>query len=393
MRFAIGCAISLLLLVCASHSQQVGPETDIQDLALKAPLLNTSPGPEYTGSRRLFQGIPGLERTRNGRLWATWYGGGKGEDQDNYCMLATSGDNGATWSTIKAVVDPAGDVRAFDPCLWIDPKDTLWFFWAQGFNHWDGRAGVWCVTTNEPDNETPSWTEPRRICDGIMMNKPTVLSGGTWMLPVAIWAFPAEVMRPEYAHNIAGNSGSKAYGSTDQGATWNLLGYSDVNGRSCDEHMIVERKDNSLWMLVRTDYGVGESISLDGGKTWSPGQPCTTITHIPSARFFIRRLASERILLVKHNPPNGKIRSHLTAYLSDDDGKSWNGGLVVDERKSVSYPDGVQAPDGTIYIIYDFERKAAREILLATFTEDDVMKGQFASGMARPRVLVNKATN
>lgn len=384
-------AVSLALLSCMANAQQDSTGGSGLDLAMSAPVLNTAPGDEYTNNKRHFQGIPGIERAGNGRLWAAWYGGGRGEDQDNYCMLATSSDDGQTWSNVTAVVDPAGDVRAFDPCLWMDPLGTLWFFWAQGYSHWDGRSGVWCVTAKNPDSESPSWSDPRRICDGIMMNKPAVLTNGTWLLPVAVWAFPARVMKPEYAHPIDGNTGSKAYASTDKGSTWNLLGFSDVPGRACDEHHIVERRDGSLWMLVRTDYGVGESFSMDGGATWSQGVPSATVTHIPSARFFVRRLASGNLLLVKHNPSNQKDRSHLTAYLSDDDGKSWKGGLIIDDRKGVSYPDAAQSPDGTVYLIYDFERKRAREILMATFTEQDVVQGRFASATARSRVLVNKA--
>ncbi len=34
--------------------------------------------------------------------------------------------------------------------------------------------------------------------------------------------------------------------------------------------MVVERKDGSLWMLLRTSYGIGQSVSADGGATWSP---------------------------------------------------------------------------------------------------------------------------
>ena len=32
--------------------------------------------------------------------------------------------------------------------------------------------------------------------------------------------------------------------------------------------MFVQRKDGTLWLLVRTGYGIGESVSTDGGKTW-----------------------------------------------------------------------------------------------------------------------------
>jgi len=363
-----------------------------EDPCLVAPVVNTSPGPEYADNTRLFQGIPGLERAKNGRLWATWYAGGDTEGPLNYCVLVTSGDDGKTWSGPKVVLDPPGNVRAFDPCLWHDPEGRLWFFWAQGYSHWDGRAGVWCITTTESDNEDPTWSEPLRICDGIMMNKPTVLSTGEWLLPVAIWAFGPKVMDEAFGHDISATTGSKVICSTDKGATWSVLGQSDVKERACDEHMVVERKDGSLWMVVRTQYGLGESFSTDRGKTWSEGQPAKTVSHIPHARFFIRRLASGKLLFVKHNPPTQKGRSHLTAFLSDDDGQTWYGGLMIDERPSVSYPDGVQAPDGTIYLIYDFERTGAREILMAAFTEEDVAAAKCVSEKARLRVLVNKAT-
>ena len=64
---------------------------------------------------------------------------------------------------------------------------------------------------------------------------------------------------------------------------------------------------------------------------------------------------------MKHGPIEKKTgRSHLTAFVSKDDGRSWEGGLMLDERGGVSYPDGQQTADGTIYITYDFDRTGAR---------------------------------
>ena len=65
---------------------------------------------------------------------------------------------------------------------------------------------------------------------------------------------------------------------------------------------------------------------------------------------------------------------------------------MIDERPGVSYPDGVQGPDGTIYLIYDYRRQADKKILMATFTEEDVLGGAWQSSRARRRVLVNQAT-
>ena len=96
---------------------------------------------------------------------------------------------------------------------------------------------------------------------------------------------------------------------------------------------------------------------------------------------------------MRHAPPEVKLsgagsRSHLTAFVSDDDGRTWTGGLLLDERAGVAYPDGVQAPDGTITVIYDRNRTGEREILTARFREEDARAGRDASGQVRLRGLV-----
>jgi len=372
---------TVCLLTCwivAAHAARA--EDEPASPARAVPPVDFAPGPEYGDAVRMFQGIPGLERAANGRLWATWYGGGVTEDRHNYIMLVTSGDDGKTWSDLKLVIDPdgPGPVRAFDPCPWIDPNGTLWLFWCQATRGGGGDPHVFAITTKNPEEENPTWSRPRFIHDGVMMNKPTVLSDGTWLLPTAIWR----------------RDGScRVVASTDQGATWELRGTANVpdpKDRNCDEPMLVERNDGTVWQLVRTRYGIGESTSNDGGRTWTPVEPWN-VEH-PTTRFFLRRLASGKLLLVKHGPLDERTgRSHLMAYLSDDDGKTWQGGLLLDERSGVSYPDGVQAEDGAVYIIYDFDRHGEKYIYMAVFTEADILAEKCVSDRARLRVVVNKA--
>ena len=83
-------------------------------------------------------------------------------------------------------------------------------------------------------------------------------------------------------------------------------------------------------------------------------------------------------------------RSHLTAYVSADDGNTWEGGLLLDARETVSYPDGVQAADGRIFVIYDRNRNTDREIWMAVFTEDDVLSGSCASYDCELRVPISR---
>lgn len=339
------------------------------------------PQPQHAVTNRAFQGIPSLAVTPGGRLWADWYAGKTpGEDQNNYVVLSTSGDNGATWREVL-VVDPDGDgpLRTFDPELWVGPDGKLRMFWAQTQGHESTVGGVWCLTTAEPESEQPKWEPPVRVTNGVMMCKPLVLTSGEWVVPASTWR--------KTDHS------AKLVVSTDQGRTWTIRGGCNVPvaARAFDEHMFIERRDGSLWLLARTNYGIGESVSPDRGATWPELAP-SAIAH-PSARFFITRLRSGSLLLVKHGPLDKRIgRSHLAALVSTDDGRSWGGGLLLDERSGVSYPDGQQTPDGLVRIIYDFSRTGARHILLAAFREEDAAAGRAVTDAVRLRQLVSTAS-
>lgn len=375
------------------------------DLAMFPGPIITNPGPEYNASRRKFQGIPGIERAANGRLWALWYAGDTREGPGNYVVLVTSGDDGKTWSAPKLVIDPPGYIRAFDAGLWHDPAGRLWLYWSQAAGHWDGRGGVWTITTGESDRADPKWSAPRRIADGVMMNKPIVLKNGAWLFPVIVGlkepnvAFInrrdhlglSDAQVQSLVHDLGDSKGANVLASTDRGATFRMLGKPGLAaGETVSEHMLIERRDRSLWMLARTRDGIGSSVSSNGGHNWSDLEP-SGIKH-PPTRFFIRRLRSGALMLVKNNPSNGKDRSRLTAFLSDDDGKTWTGGLVLDERNNVSYPDGVETPQGVSYVIYDRERFSDREILMARFTEKDVRAASCVTADCHLRAVVNRAT-
>lgn len=331
----------------------------------KAPAIIKNPASfyQYSEHSRKFSGIPSLAVSKNGTLWATWYAGmTSGEDANNYVVLACSKDKGLSWKEVLAIdPDEKGPVRAFDPEIWIDPNGKLWLFWAQTMGLEGTVSGVWTMSTDATDNIMAEWSAPERLGDGIMMCKPTVLKDGTWMLPVSTW-------------RLTDNS-AKVLASTDQGKSWQVRGAVNVPkaDREFDEHMLVERKDGSLWMLLRTRYGIAESVSKDKGKSWSAVKP-SALLHT-SSRFFIRRLHSGALLLVKHGPISVKTsgRSHLMAFLSNDEGKTWSKGLLIDERLGVSYPDGQQAADGSIYLTYDYNRTADQQIIMTRFTEDDVL--------------------
>ena len=350
----------------------------------------------YQKENRFWQGIPGIEKTKRGRLFVTFYSGGHTEEPGNYVLLKMSDDDGVTWSEVIAVQDPGAPKRAFDPCLWMDPLGRLWWFWSQQeTSQFDGVGGVWYVRCDRPDTEHLTFTAPVRFANGVMMNKPTVLKDGTWLFPCAIWTDHCYEGMP-VVQGLKEERFSNVYASRDNGNTIFLLGSADVPNRCFDEHMTVELSDNRILMLVRTHYGIGKSFSCDGGKTWTPGEDSGI--RGPNSRFFIRKLASGRFLLVNHYQFQG--RNNLTAMISEDDCVSWKGFLLLDERNAVSYPDGTEDEQGNIYIVYDRERggsheyknhsDAAREILFAKITEEDILAGKLVSSGSRFKCIADK---
>ena len=365
----------------------------IADAALVPPKLNTSPLPEYDYDKLDYGMTIGIDRTPGGRLWACWVAGG--DSPEAFFVLATSDDDGETWSKPRLVVDAHDEKLSHDRSVlvgnvWTDPLGRLWLIFDQSMDMFDGRAGVWAAVCENPDDDEPKWSPPRRIWHGVTLNKPTVLSTGEWMLPISLDQRPGFGPFKGCFAELDPLRGANVFVSTDQGATWERRGAVRFPHPDWHEHMIVERRDGSLWMLARTGKGIMESVSTDGGRSWSEPTP-SAIQH-PVARFHIRRLASGRLLLIKHGTAIDahEGRSQLTAWLSDDDGQTWEGGLMLDERKGVSYPDGFQAPDGTIFISYDRNRATDGEILLARFTEEDVLAKKLVSPGSKLKLLISR---
>ncbi len=386
------CGQALALTPEQTRAFEIAVMEKIADLALIPPRLNTSPLPQYDYDQLDYGMTIGIARTPKGRLWAAWVAGEDGPKA--FFVLASSDDDGVTWSKPRLVIDgQSKNLPMYRSVLvgnlWTDPNGKLWLFFNQSMMQFDGRSGVWAAVCENPDDPEPRWGAPRRIWHGFTLNKPTVLSSGEWLLPVSL--NPKGLGPFEGAfRELDPVRGANWFVSRDQGATWTRHGHLLFPNATWDEHMAVERKDGSLWMLARTTKGLMQSTSADRGKTWTtPAE--TAIVH-PVARFHLRRLASGRLLLVKHGETIGahEGRSKLTAWLSDDDGATWAGGLMLDERTGISYPDGFQAPDGSIYISYDRNRAVDGEILFAKFSEEDVLARALVVPRSRLKNLISR---
>ena len=339
-----------------------------------------TPGAKYAEEHRYFQGCPTVARSRGGILYAGWYTGGTREPSPFNCnILLKSTDNGSSWSDVILAVDsvPELKIRAIDIQLWVDPQYRLWVFWTvrdDNYRDKDPRhLSVWAVICEDPDAETLTWSDPRYITPGFLRCQPVVLSDHRILL------FSYDWTNEFYSYSE----------SSDNGVSW----VRKTGGRKLhtpfDEAMAVERADGSLWMLARCESGfIAQSTSIDGGKHWGNGVNTSIVA--PSSRFFIRRLASGKLLLI-YNRSTRKVRENMTAALSDDDGISWKWSILLDARTGVSYPDASVSGDGTIYIVHDFERTGAKEICLSRITEADIMAGRCVSDGSFAARVISKA--
>ena len=346
----------------------------------------------FYSCHRLWQGIPGIERTKGKRTFVTLYSGGISEQKGNFAVVIKS-DTDTDFGEPIAAAFKEGDFRCFDSTLWIDPLDRLWFIWSVS----PGEE-VWGAICENPDAENLVWEKEFYIGRGVMLNKPTVLSSGEWLFPIALWRFDirSQIRMPYIKEGEVARS--NVYRSVDNGRSFSLIGGSELLERNFDEHSIVELDGGALMMTVRCDYGTGKCYSYDGGKSWSRGEDSGFGPVV--SRIHIRKLKSGRILRISHN---GNGRNNLTAYLSEDNGATYPYSLLLDERDNVSYPDATECDDGYIYVVYDRERgnnmgsiekayACAREILTAKISESDIIKGSLESEGGFFKNVVSKLT-
>lgn len=418
-------AIGVLSALCAAGAWAEGEIRDpaaIRQLRLEAirkitdfaliPAKVLCPPPEvYSRAYLGYAMNAGLAVTRGGRLWATAI---PGEDGPRGFQAAWySDDRGETWSDTAFVIDPHDPVYfpgiprfSLQGTLWVDPDGRLHCLYQQsmglydsdyhGTSSADGRMGVWDAVCDNPDDAHPRWKEPRRICDGIINNKPLVLKDGTWLLPSCIGVGGGfyDGVYPELKERHA----AVWFASTDKGRTWERRGSLKARGGVWYEHMAVELQDGRLRMFARVNRkgeprGLVESYSSDKGWTWSEATEPKDVNG-PCSRFHFRRLRSGNIIFVKHGDTmddfNRGWRCNTRVFLSKDDGKTWLGGLQI-EAQGGSYPDCDQAADGTIYVTLDHGRDKWAEIRLARFTEADIEAGKLVTPGSKTWMLVMKA--
>ncbi len=349
----------------------------------------------YKESDRQWLGLPTIAKTAGGRLWCAFQTGDVKEGSEgtnNYDVMYYSDDNGETWSKEYAIFDVADDfIRLTDPRLFTDGEGQLWLVLIRG-----GANGTYAIQFENPDCENPSanlkFKTPIYWLNYPPAHRPTILSNGRWITPVeaSVKSQHTYLCNPDSANNL--------YIWYDMTQTPATTGF--PNNKSYGESQIIELKDGRLMMISRLPKGCGNGMEIsysdDFGVNWTAYQSGFELPLAgPSSKFHIQRLKSGNILLLNNDSLTD--RHNITAWLSEDDGKTWPHKILLDDRKidgfwGVSYPESAfeQGENGEIYVVYDAGRYTQKEIRLCILTEEDIKAGEPVSEYAKMRIPVVK---
>ena len=273
--------------------------------------------------------------------------------------------------------------------LWYAPDGVLYLYYTETDGYFDGRGVLKSISCTNPSDKTPQWSVPCEIGIGVCTGTPAVAADGSWIMPGALWGRTligrtADIYgndrkrddNGEYSE-LDGSRGPLLHISHDMGRTWNgMSGFVTVpemvQGRYNDPQ-IINAPDGSLMLIMRS-CGTGwswVSASYDNGSSWSsPGR----FVQNPDRKAAFAGLPDGRLLMVKV----GKLDefayflgSGLYAYLSDDCGKTWYGGLCIVRDMDADAPSVSCDDEGNITVAYD----CGNEVFAVVTSQDEIVRG------------------
>lgn len=291
---------------------------------------------------------PNIVVSESGRLFCSFTLGGPVEPHEyNYWYLAYSDNNGKDWvraaiidTWLDQIVKGSKHIVLFESNINITENNELFLF-LTGRENTPGGQTAGCyqgyVTISNIEEDPSNWEMSKYTSLGtgfFFKNTYRILSNGLYIAS---------------AQDCVDERYNLIYASTDKGVTWEL--YSKVyapQAFSYDEGIIMEKDDGTLWLTFRTrKQQMYETISTDGGKTWSVARPY----FMPNTdtRFAIKELPTGDWVMVYNNSQSG--RTNMTMTISRDEGKTWENKILLHERHC-SYPD-IVIYNNQVHVVFD----------------------------------------
>lgn len=332
-------------------------------------------------------GWPTIARCHNGDLVVV-ASGFRNQHVDPFgrTVLLRSYDEGRTWTTPQVINDlpiddrDAGIVNLGGGRLLVSwfTSDTTRYAVATQYEEMGDpeavghyRAGFRRLTRANLDHWLGSWT---RLSED---------NGATWSEPlhVPVTAPHGPIYLPEedallYLGKLFTHERRKeiqALRSEDRGHTWHYLGTVPLHPQTVPEHYhephVVALSDGRLLGLIRIQehgeaptladtgiphFSMGQTISEDGGRTWTTVEP---LGFHGSPPHVIRHSSDALVAVYGYRlAPYGE-----RAMVSYDDGASWEAGYVLRDDGpdgDLGYPASVELSDGSLLTVYYQKREA-----------------------------------
>lgn len=299
--------------------------------------------------------------TQDGGLFATWFGGSREGGKDVVLWGADLSPVTHGWSVPRRIVGPAETQAALGRYIktvgnsvlvrgW--QNELLLYYVSVSVGGWAGSS----LNVVASHDEGKTWAEPVRLITSPFFNVSTLnkctpvhYSDGTIGLPIYhefIGKF-AELLRLDQAGHV-------------------LDKIRITHGRHSIQPLLLPLGTQLALALMR-DTGpvpghVLMSLSDDAGKHWSADEKLR-LPNPDSAVAGLRR-PDGSLLLVFNDVESG--RSSLALGVSRDQGRSWNTvrhfEQTNDGKSEYSYPYLIRSNDGTMHLLYTWNRKRIRHV-------------------------------
>jgi predicted neuraminidase len=281
-------------------------------------------------------------------LVAAWFGGTHERAPDVGIWL--SHHEAGKWSApveVATGVQPDGKpLPCWNPVLFQPKEGPLLLFYKVG----PSPKTWWGMMMMSADGGK-NWSVPQRLPDHILgpiKNKPVQLANRTILCPSSTedhgWQAHFEL-------------------TTDLGKTWKSSGpLNDGRQIGAIQPSILLNGKGRLEAVGRTTAGkIFQIWSDDEGLTW--GKMSFLELPNPNSGIDAVTLKDGRQLLVYNHTKRG--RSPLNVSVSND-GKDWKAALVLEDKpgSEFSYPAVIQTSDGLVHIVYTWERKRIKHVVV-----------------------------
>ena len=348
MRFlAIG--LACLCFPNALQADEPIASTPKQDSQVYRHILR-KPGDDGSKAYR----IPGLALTKSGSLIAVFdiRHDGSGDLPANIDVGSMrSTDNGTTWSPMQRILDfdkaePNTNGNGVgDPTILVDMKSgTIFVFalWSHGNRGWNGsgpglepsETGQLVLTKSTDDGLT--WSDPINITKQVKDPSWRLCFNGPG---AGIQTQNGTLIVPAQFRESDGPAHSCFLSSRDGGESWTISPAAISAKPPTSESQVVELKDGSLLLTMRDESRSGQRAwakwTWNDSKQRKFGSWSEPWSNLPDSTCMASIVRHPNGQLIYSSPNNPKQRIAMTIRTSNDDGKTWSSGKLLDPRESM----------------------------------------------------------